>query len=91
MSVSTVHELPTGSPKWAVTIRSETHVGQHRFHDREDAEAFRLGCLDPPDKFDSAIDAANAALHSGETFDCVRALAQLTAACEHERFVQGRA
>jgi hypothetical protein len=90
MSVTTVYELPHGSPRWAVTIRSPRHVGQHRFYTEGEAEDFRQRAVAPPDSFDATVAEANAALDSGEAHRCILALAALTAAVEARQMVEGR-
>jgi hypothetical protein len=91
MSVSTVFESPRRSPKWTVTVRSERHVADHRFHDRADAERFRERAYAPPDTVDAALVEANAALDSGEAHRCIVALAGLAEAVEIQQMVEGRA
>lgn len=91
MSVSAVYEQPNVTPKWTVTVRYPDHTSQHRFYDREDAEAFRLGALEPPDRLDAAVRKANEAIELGEAHPCVLALADLTAAVEARLMAQGRA
>lgn len=91
MSVSTVYEDPTRSPKWCVKVTSTDHVAVHRFHDRKLAESFRERAYAPPDLVDGKLLEANAALESGDAHRCVLALAGLSAAVEAQQFVEGRA
>jgi hypothetical protein len=91
MSVSTVYEDPTRSPKWCVRVTSSTHVATHRFYDRGLAEDFQERAYAPPDLVDAKLREANDALESGDAHRCVLALAGLSAAVEAQQFVEGRA
>ena len=72
-------------------VRHPNHVARHSFYSREDAEAFRLGAIEPPDRLDKAVEKANDAIDSGESSLCITALADLLAAVEHGLRVAGRA
>lgn len=91
MSVSSVYEHPNWSPAHTVLVRYPDHVARHSFYTREDAEAFRLGALEGPDRVEAAVEKANAALDDGVWYPCVLALADLTAAVEAKLRVKGRA
>ena len=91
MSVSSVYETDTGSPKYAVRVRYSDHVSVHRFYSEADAEAFKLGALEPPTRLEAAVEKANEAIDSGESYSCIVALADLLAAVEHGLRIAGRA
>ena len=93
MSVSAVYEVPEGSPKYAVRVRSTDHVAVHRFYTEADAEDFRERAVAPPDNLDRAVALARQVLEGEAPDECptaVHALAHLTHVVEARMRELGR-